>query len=263
MKFLSSLLLASYFLHFWYAYQEEETVHFEVTVNFCDETYRDFFGHTFTTNIIRLIDENGKKYLMQSENTPSSLFYIDELPLGKYKIAFKNFKGKRTSIPIEITEDNQTHELCLDEKITWKEPSLFNSIIDGEILEIIFEGSGGVYYYEKLLIERQGDEYFMKDVKIKRDYSVPEDENKSHFENLVFKEVYGQKPKSISIYEDDWIWLNNLESVIDFIETKTTCMTNEEHYYFVKNGELLAQYKNGFCFKVSPWGKMVRRFFNR
>lgn len=263
MKLFSLLLIVGCFIHFWYGYQEKEGVHFEISINFCNETYRDFFGSTFSTKIIKLIDENGKKYLMNSDKSPASTFYIDDLPIGQYKISFKNFEGKKMILPIKISEDNQTYDLCIDENIDWRQPTLFNAIEDGEILEVIFEGSGGVYYYEKILIERQGENYFIKDIKIKRDYSVKEDETKSHYENLSFKEVERKEPKSVPISEENQLWLQSLETVMFFIETRAACMTNEEHYYFVKNGELLAEFKNGFCYRISPWGKMMKRFFNR
>ena len=238
-----------------------DKAYFEVSIQFCNETYKDFFGDEQTTNIIRLVDEKGKKHLLENEKNKPSRFFIDKLPFGKYKINYKNIKGKRTSIPIEVNQSSQTYELCIDKGVNWKEPSIFNEIADGEFLEILFEGAGGVYYYEKVVIGRQDDDFFIKSIPIKRDYSV-KDETKSYYENLIFKELPTNNA-FISLSDDDVVWLNHVETLMYFLETKSTCSSSEERYYFIKNGELLAEFKNGFCFKISPWGKLAKRFLNR
>lgn len=260
MKLFSSLSIITCLLSLWSIDYNNDKAYFEVSIQFCNETYKEFFGGEHTTSIIRLIDEKEKKYLLEKEKNRPSRFFIDELPFGKYKISYKNIKGRRVSVPIEVNQSSQTYDLCIDEEIVWEEPTIFNNIQEGEFLEVLFEGVGGVYYYEKIIIGRQDDEYFVKSIPLKRDYAQ-KDETKSHFENLVFKELPTNN-KFIPISSDDISWLKNIESLMSFLETKTTCASSEERYYFIKNGELLAEYKNGFCYEISPWGKITQRFFN-
>jgi hypothetical protein len=238
-----------------------DKAYFEVSIQFCNETYKEFFGNDFTSGIIKLVDENGNKYSMEVDPKKSSRFYIHELPFGNYKITYKNIKGEKMSALVVVNQSSQTYDLCIDNGVEWVLPTIFNSIQDNEFLEILFEGVGGVYYYEKILIGRRGEEYFIKSVLLKRDYTK-NDTTKSYYENLVFNEIPTKNTfTSISAYDIEWLGL--IETLIRFLETKTTCAANEERYYFIKNGELLGEFRNGFCYPISPWGKVAKKFFNK
>ena len=45
-----------------------DKAYFEISIQFCYETYKDFFGGEQTTNIIRLIDDKGKKHLLEKQS---------------------------------------------------------------------------------------------------------------------------------------------------------------------------------------------------
>lgn len=262
MKLFSTFfILLTYWLGLFNIDNNNDKAYFEISIQFCNETYKDFFGGEQTTNIIRLIDEKGKKHLLEKEKNKPSHFFIDDLPFGKYKVNYKNIKGKRVSLPIEVNQSSQTYDLCIDENVNWVEPTILKEIKDGEFLEILFEGVGGVYYYEKLIIGKQDDDYFIKSILLKRDYTQ-KDETKSHYENLAFKELPTNN-SFIALSADDMNWLGTIETLIHFLETNNSCSSSEERYYFIKNGELLAEFRNGFCYQISPFSKMTRRFFNR
>ena len=140
MKLFSSFaIIVTCWLGLFNVDNNNDKAYFEISVQFCNETYKDFFGSEQSTSIVRLIDEKGKKYVMDNEENKPSNFFLDEVPFGKYKISYKNIKGKRVSVPIEINQSSQTHEICIDEGIVWAVPSIFTEIQDGEFLEILFE----------------------------------------------------------------------------------------------------------------------------
>lgn len=237
-----------------------ETSRLEIEIFFCNDAYREYFGEEMKVSIIHLVDAKGKRYNMESDTSPSTTFFINDLPFGVYHVLYKNLKGIKISVPIEIKETEQKIDLCIEEGIEWQTPNLLTTLENEEVLELIFEGVGGTYTYEKVLIEKKDSVWYLQYFKLERDYAIPKEENKTHFENLAFKTA-AKGSETITLTEEKFNWLTGLETVTRLINSRNSCSMSEERYYFVKNGELLLEVQNGFCIRISPWGKLVTKFF--